>query len=439
MEFTPDYVLCVLAGMIPAALAWVIDRQRLANRLARAEALVQSGAKALSEVQASQQQVTAQLMQAREAQARAEAEVAHLRQHIAEGAAQSESLKQAFERLSRETLDQQATQLAAAQQERLAQVLSPLRDRIREFEQKVEATYQTEARERFALKKEIDNLVQLNVQMGEEARNLTRALKGDAKAQGNWGELILKRVLELSGLREGAEYTTQARDMGLRDAEGRALQPDVVLHLPGGKHLIVDAKVSLTAYERYVGAEDEYNRNQQLRLHLESVRSHIQQLSAKNYPQLEGLQSPEFVFLFLAVEPAFSLAVQHEPGLFAFAWERRILLVSPGTLLATLKTVASVWSLERQNQNAREIARQGGALYDKLAATVEDFQKVGLALERVLETHHVAMRKLHTGKGNLLARAERLRGLGAPATRELPLAEEVESLLPSGDEEAEEG
>ena len=321
--------------------------------------------------------------------------------------------QQEFENLAQRILDQSAEKLSQRSGQQMDQLLLPLKERLLHFEKKVEETYDRESRERLLLQKEIGQLVGLNQQMSEDARNLTRALKGEAKTQGNWGEMILARVLESSGLRAGEEFVVQAKDLKLTAESGQRYQPDVIICLPEDKHLVIDAKVSLTAYERFASAESEMERQTALRQHLESVSQHINQLGEKHYHSLNGLNSPDFVLLFMPLEPAFSMAMQARPDLFAYAWDRRIVMVSPTTLLATLKTVASIWKMEHQNKNAQEIARQGGALYDKFVGFVEEMDKIGKHLSQAHKSHDDAMRKLHQGPGNLAARAEKLRELGA--------------------------
>ncbi len=331
-----------------------------------------------------------------------------------------------FQTISQQILDQNAQRLSLEHQDRLQQVLLPLKDRLQAFENRVQQAYEAENRERFSLRQEIEKLVNVNQSIGEEAKNLTRALKGGAKTQGNWGELILARVLESSGLREGQEFLTQGRDMNLRAEDGSLQQPDVIIQLPENKHLLIDAKVSLTAYERFYQEDDEITRQQSLKEHLISIRRHIVQLSEKHYASLAQLKSPDFVFLFLPLEPAFHLAIQEDQTLFSFAWEKKIVLVSPTTLLATLRTVASVWKLERRNQHAEEIARLGGALYDKVALFVEELENVGKHLERAAKAQQDAMNKLKDGRGSLLRRTEQLRDLGVSTKRELPGVEAIE-------------
>ncbi len=351
--------------------------------------------------------------------ARLETNNDQLEKNVLQGSKLEDRMKTEFSQLAQQVLDQNRNQLIEQSQQSIGGLLEPLRERLSDFSKKVEDSYQQEARERFHLQKEIQQLVQLNQHMSEEARNLTRALKGDSKMQGNWGELVLTRVLESSGLREGEEFIVQGKDLSLRNEEGRRLQPDVIIKLPDNKHLIVDAKVSLTAYERYVEADEALAKQTALKQHLHSINQHVQQLSDKHYSTLSGLNSPDFVLLFMPIEPAFSLAVQHQPNLFAQAWERKIVLVSPTTLLATLKTVASIWKLEQQNANAQEIALRGGALYDKFVSFVEELDKVGQQIDRTQRSYQGAMLKLRDGNGNLIRRAEQLRDLGVKHKKRL--------------------
>lgn len=321
-----------------------------------------------------------------------------------------------FEALANRILKINTEELSSHNREQLHAMLGPLKERLHTFEQKVQDTYEKEARERFHLRKEIESLMALNMRMSEDAQNLTRALKGDNKAQGNWGEMILSRVLESSGLRLGEEYDIQKK---LENDEGSHFHPDVIIKLPEEKHLVVDSKVSLTAYERFLLAEDEKEMEAALVQHVQSIESHVKQLSGKHYHNLKGLHSPDFVLMFMPIEAAFSLALQTKSELFMLAWEKRIVVVSPTTLLASLRTISSIWKLERQNKNAEEIARQGGLLYDKFVNFVEEMTKIGKHLDQASRTHNDAMRKLTDGKGNLLTRAERLRELGVKNNKRL--------------------
>ncbi|MEM6265630.1 MAG: DNA recombination protein RmuC [Bacteroidota bacterium] len=324
-----------------------------------------------------------------------------------------------FENLAHKIFEQNTQSLSKKNSTELNHLLQPLKERLQSFEKRVDDAYQQEARERFHLQKEIEQLTKLNLQMSEDAQRLARALKGDSKKQGNWGEMVLTRVLESSGLREGEEFVLQGKGMNLRQ-EGKLQQPDVVVKLPEGKHLIIDAKVSLKAYEEYTHSEDEKTGALLLKAHLDSVWNHVRDLSDKHYQANERLNAPDFVLMFMPVEGAFSLAMQARPELFANAWERRIVVVSPTTLLATLRTVASIWKMERQNENAQEIARQGGLLYDKFVSFVEDLNRIGKSLEKAESTYQDVVRKLSVGPGNLTSRAEKLRELGVKAKKRLP-------------------
>lgn len=328
-------------------------------------------------------------------------------------------MKDEFENMAHEILNKRAAEFEERQSNQLNLLLNPLKEGLKNFGEQVSNTYEKEARERLLLQKEIQQLLETNMQMAEDAQNLTRALKGDSKVQGNWGELVLAKILENSGLREGEEYIAQGKELNLRNADGRLQQPDVLILLPDKKHLVIDAKVSLVAYERYIIADDE-SKLLYLKQHIDSVLRHVKQLSEKHYQTNQKLASPDFVMLFMPIEAAFSEAIKARPDLFTEAWEQKIVLVSPTTLLATLKTVASVWKLEHQNQNAREIARQGGLLYDKLVAFAEEMEKLGRQLHLANKSWDDAMRKLKDGKGNLTDKAEKLRQLGISNRKKLP-------------------
>lgn len=326
-----------------------------------------------------------------------------------------DELRAQFAELAGRILEEREQRFAETSQERLGQLLDPLKERIQSFEKRVEESYQQEARERFSLARELERLQQLNQRLGEEATNLTRALQGQ-KTQGNWGELVLERVLEHAGLEKGREYHTQ---VSLRSADGERFQPDVLIHLPGDKQVVVDAKVSLNAYQAMIRAEDESSRAQALKQHVQSLRNHLKGLSLKDYQVLEGLQSLDFVLLFVPIEAAFAAALQGDPELFQEAWSRHIVIVSPTTLLATLRVIDSLWRQERQNQNAREIAERAGALYDKFVAFVQDLDEVGNRLQQLDRAYIGARNKLTDGRGNLIGRAEQLRQLGARAGKRL--------------------
>ncbi|TBW59648.1 DNA recombination protein RmuC [Marinobacter halodurans] len=328
-----------------------------------------------------------------------------------------DALKQEFENLANRIFEQKSERFSQQTRTSLDSLLNPFREQLQDFRKRVEDVYTTETRDRQALRSEIDALQKLNRQITEEAANLTRALKGDKKIQGNWGELILERVLEKSGLRKGVEYDTQG---SYRDADGQLLRPDVVVHLPDRRNLIVDSKVSLLAYQEWVTAEDDETRDSALKAHVEAVRQHIRSLSEKDYSQLSGLHSPDFVLLFMPIEPAFVAAFQQDENLFAEAFERKIIVVTPTTLLATLRTIENIWRYERQSQNARQIADRAGAVYDKLRVFVESMERLGSQLQTAQGTYDNAMNTLTRGKGNLISQANRFVELGVRVKKELP-------------------
>lgn len=327
-----------------------------------------------------------------------------------------DELRAQFAELATKIFDEREQRFAESSQQRLGQLLDPLKERIQAFEKRVDESYQQEARERFSLGKELERLQQLNQRLGDEATNLTRALKGQ-KTQGNWGELVLERVLEHAGLEKGREYRTQ---VSLKSASGERYQPDVLVNLPGERQVIVDAKVSLNAYQQFIAAEDEASRQQALKQHLLSLRSHLKGLSGKDYQRLEGLHSLDFVLLFVPIEAAFAAALQAEPNLFQEAFEQQVVIVSPTTLLATLRVIDSLWRQERQGQNAREIAERAGQLYDKFVAFIADLDEMGSRLQQLDKAYAAARNKLVEGRGNLVGRVENLRLLGARASKNLP-------------------
>ncbi len=323
-----------------------------------------------------------------------------------------------FENIANKILEKNSEKFTLANQKNISDVLNPLKEKIFLFEKKVEDTYQKGLKDQTDLRAELKKLHELNTRISEEASNLTKALKGDVKKQGNWGEVVLERILERSGLNEGPQgYQKQFSDTS---DDGRRLQPDVVINLPDNKHIIIDSKVSLIAYERAVNSRTEEERQKFIKEHLLSIKTHIKGLSEKHYQAAKSLNSPDFVLLFIPIEASFSVAIQEDQELFSFAWDQKVVLVSPSTLLATLRTIASIWQQENQNRNALEIARQGGALYDKFVGFIADMENMGKNLETTRKTYDQAMNKLHIGSGNLVRRAENIRKLGAKATKKLP-------------------
>ena len=327
-----------------------------------------------------------------------------------------DALKQEFENLANRIFDQKSERFSQQTRTSLDSLLNPFRDQLQDFRKRVEDVYTSETRDRQALRSEIKSLQDLNRQITEEAANLVRALKGDKKIQGNWGELILERVLERSGLRKGVEYETQG---SFRDSDHQLLRPDVIVNLPDKRHLVVDSKVSLVAYQQWVNEEDDAVRGDHLRQHVDAVRTHIRSLSERDYSQLNGLHSPDFVFLFMPIEPAFVAAFQQDENLFAEAFERKIIVVTPTTLLATLRTIENIWRYERQSQNARRIADRASAVYDKLRVFVESMEKLGTQLNTAQGSYDAAMNTLTRGRGNLVSQANRFVELGVRVKKEI--------------------
>ena len=353
--------------------------------------------------------------------ARAEADFGNIQEKLESQKKEMESLQQKFttefENIATKILKQNTEEFSVSNQKSITELLSPLKEKIQVFEKKVEDTYEKGLKDQTDLKAELKKLHDLNLKISDEANNLTKALKGDVKKQGNWGEVILERILERSGLTEGREYTKQE---SVLSENGQRFQPDVVIHLPDQKHIVVDSKVSLVAYERLVNAADEKDRPAFVKEHLLSVRSHIKILSEKHYQHSPNFNSPDFVLLFVPIESSFSVAVQEDQDLFSYAWDNKVVIVSPSTLLATLRTIASIWQQENQTRNALEIARQSGALYDKFVSFISDMESIGKSLESTRKTYDQATNKLYSGSGNLVRRAENIRKLGAKTTKELP-------------------
>ena len=320
-----------------------------------------------------------------------------------------------FENLANKILDEKSTKFTLQNKQNLAIILDPLQEKIKSFEKRVEDTHKESIVGHAALRQQIIGLKELNEQMSKEATNLTKALKGDSKIQGNWGELVLERVLEKSGLEKDREYFVQN---SFTTEEGRRVLPDVVLHLPDNKKMIIDSKVSLVAYERFVNEEDDDLRVRFLREHITSLKKHIEQLGDKNYHMLYEIESPDFILLFVPIEPAFAVAINQENTLYNWAFEKNIVIVTPSTLLATLRTVDSMWTNEKQQQNALEIATQAGRLYDSFVNLTNDLLKVGSQLNTVKGSYDGAMKKL-TGQGNLINRVENLKKMGAKANKHM--------------------
>lgn len=329
------------------------------------------------------------------------------------------SLNTEFKNLAHEIFESKQKSFKEQSQVQLDSVLKPLGERIKDFEKRVADSYNQESKDRFSLIKEVKNLQELNSRISQDAINLTNALKGESKTQGTWGEVILERVLEKSGLEKGREYEVQ---ISMKSEEGKRYQPDVIVHLPEGKDIIIDSKVSLTAYERYCSADEDAvaERSEALKMHIQSLRQHIKQLSEKDYQKLDGVRTLDFVFLFVPIEAAFSLGVQQDNDLYLDAFDKNIVMVAPSTLLATLRTIQNIWRYEQQNKNAQEIANKAGALYDKFVNFVGDLEEVGTRLGTLQKSYDNAHNKLISGRGSLVGRAEAVKALGAKVSKALP-------------------
>lgn len=328
-----------------------------------------------------------------------------------------EKFTKEFELLANKILEEKTNKFTEQNKENIKNILTPLQEKIQLFEKKVEDTHKESIDYHAALRQQIIGLKEMNEQMSKETVNLTKALKGDSKMQGNWGELVLERVLEKSGLEKGREYEVQ---QSFTNEEGNRIMPDVIVNLPDGKKMVVDSKVSLTAYERFVNEDDDNQKAVFLKEHVNSIKRHVEQLGDKNYQDIYQMESPDFVLLFIPIEPAFAIALNEDNALYNKAFEKNIVIVTPSTLLATLRTIDSMWTNQKQQENAIEIARQAGALYDKFEGFVQDLIKIGNKMDDAKKEYANAMNKLVDGKGNLITSVEKLKKMGAKAKKALP-------------------
>ncbi len=342
-----------------------------------------------------------------------------------------EALQNQFRNLANQIFDEKTRLFSDQSRANLDTILTPFKEKITDFEKKVAEAYANEGKERHSLIREVQKLQELNRKIGEDAENLTKALKGDSKTQGTWGEIILERILEESGLRKGVEYDSQG---GFRDHSGKLLKPDVIVHLPEGKDIIIDSKVSLTAYEKYIRSETDEARDRAVREHLLSVNSHLKGLESKKYDQLPDIKSLDFVLMFIPVESAFMLTVDKDNEIFRKAFEQNIMIVSPSTLLVTLRTIQNIWRYEYQSKNAQEIAEKAGSLYDKFVSFVADLEKIGDQIGSVQKSYDSAHNKLVSGRGSLVSRAQNLISLGVKSRKNLPAAvsQAADTNLPPG-------
>ncbi len=408
-----DIVWFLVGGVVGAGLGWFIFKART-----HGSALVFQ--EKLQSLEAERNRLVLTINKAQQDNLNAVGEIARLqeaKENLEMLMAQHEKkLHDQFENLANKILDDKSKKFTDQNKIQIGELLNPLRERIQTFEKKVEESSQNSLRWNATLKQQIEGLADLNKKINQEAENLTRALKGESKTQGNWGEFILESILGKSGLVKDREYVVQS---SMTSEDGKRFQPDVLIKLPDDKQLIIDAKVSLVAYERYVNEEDQDERAGLLKLHIQSIRRHMKQLSEKDYQKLEGIEGLDFVLLFIPIEPAFSLAVQNDQELFNDAYSANIVVVSPTTLIATLRTIANIWKNEHQNQNALEIARQSGNLYDKFVGFSNDLLKVGKSMDSAKGSYEDAMNKLSSGSGNLIKRVESIKKLGAKTSKAL--------------------
>lgn len=423
-----DFSYILISFLVGSVLFFILAKylaQKKINRLDKDNSLMQDRLIAL---QKGNNQVTEKLekemVRAEELSrdlAVAENDKKHLKEKLETQVKELEEMQKKFslefENIASKILKNNTLEFSQLSQKNIGDILNPLKERIVSFEKKVQETYEKELRDSTSLREELKKLSELNKQISLDASNLTNALKSDTKKQGNWGEIILERVLERSGLIKGEEYVIQE---SVRNASGELLRPDVIINLPDQKHVIVDSKVSLTAYEAFVSADAPGQKEKFLKQHSESIKNHINELSNKNYQNIPGVNSPDFVLLFIPIESSFSVAVKADIEMFNYAWSKNIVIVSPTTLLATLRTIASLWKHEKQTRNALEIANQSGKLYDKFVLFLQDLEKMDGQINTLRNTFDEAHKKISTGRGNLIGKVENLRRMGAKTSKEIP-------------------
>jgi DNA recombination protein RmuC len=437
-----NWILVIITALLSIVISWLYARMRFEQQKAK---IKQDLANQYIEKSLYENVLTASIQKSSEVLAlstqlaTATSRLESMQQKLLDNKAElqeiNEHFRLEFKNFANEVLEEKSKKMVEINEQKVGDILRPLKDKIQEFEKKVDENHKEETRERISLKKELEQIIMLNQQVSTDTNKLASALKGDKKLQGNWGEVQLEMLLERAGLHKGIHYTAQSSH---RDAEGRIFRPDYIIHLPEQKNLIIDAKVSLVAYEAYYNAELPEDANLALKLHLQNVRNHLQELGNKNYPSLYGIQPPDFVLMFVPMEPALTLALREDPQLFEKALERNIVLVSVTTLLATMRTISFIWKQENQRKNAAEIARESGALYDKFVGFVQDLSSVGSKMDAAKDDYNNAMSKLSTSvkKGDtIIGRIERIKKLGAASTKNLPLqfrelGEEEETIMP---------
>ena len=418
---TTTILISAGALLLGALLTFLIMRSRQARTDAQLHILEEQLSKAEKQLTEQTEQIRQLTAELAATQADKQNMQEKLQKQLEEAEQMQKRLTTEFENIANRLMQKQQEELAMHNKEQIGNILQPLNDKIKDFREQVSNAFSQETREKVSLQAELKRLLELNQTLSEDAVNLTNALKGDVKRQGNWGEFVLEKVLEASGLRKGIEYE---REVVVRGPEGETLRPDVIIRMPDNKQIIIDSKVSLVAYEQMQQAQNEEQYNRLLKAHTESLKQHVKELYEKQYQQATGLNTPDFVLMFVPIEASYSVAIQADNTLYDYALERKIVIVSPTTLLATLHTVSYVWKQENQSRNAMEIARLAGAMYDQLAGMMEDFQKVQKNLELAQKAYNDTLSKLSEGKGNVLRTAEKIKELGAKASKTLPASEE---------------
>ncbi len=419
--------LIVIGLVLGTALGWFVARNRFAIEQQREYAALRveqeknkSLLDQLEELKGSLDTERRKVIELNNTLAATEADYRNLEEKLAERKKEMDIIQEKFtaefKNLANEILERNSAKFTDLNKNSISELLNPLREKILTFEKKVEEAYDKELRDKISLREEVKKLYELNNRISEEANNLTRALKGDTRRQGDWGEFILETILERSGLTKDREYRKQVITT---NQGGDTIKPDYLVMLPDNRHIIIDSKVSLVAYDNFVNAEDETAKTRFLKAHLDSIKGHVKTLSEKNYFSSLEFNTPDFVLMFVPIESSFSVALQADQELFNFAWERRIVIVSPTTLLATMRTVASMWKMDKQSQHAFQIAEESGKLYDKFKLFMDDMVKVGNQLTATRNSYEDAMKKLVNGRGNLVSQAEKLREMGARNTRRI--------------------
>jgi DNA recombination protein RmuC len=412
-----EFLYLFIGIVVGIAFVWLILR----NKSAKLEERLKLTAEQNKENEILLNEERAKVLQLNSSLSSLQSDYSNLQQKLEEQKGELEELQQKFikefENLANKIFEEKTTKFSEQSKTNLQEILNPLKERITEFQNKVEETNNASISRNAALREQLHSLKEMNKQMSEDANNLVKALKGDTKAQGNWGEIILQRILEISGLVKNREYIIQESIIA---EDGKRFQPDVVVQLPERKNIIIDSKVSLIAYDRYVSSEHEEEKQKEINNHLLSIKAHLKNLSSKNYQNLYKIDSLDFVFMFIPIEGAFALALQNDRQLYDTAFEMNIIIVSPTTLLATLRTIENMWKREYQNRNAFEIAKQSGALYDKFVGFVKDLEDVGDRIDKAKISYEGAYTKLKSGSGNLVKKVEDIKKLGAKASKSLP-------------------